>query len=98
MSSQAYEREQQNNARLEALASKVTALRGVTIDIYDSARDQTLLDNTNETFSSLGSTLKGSAGRLGRMAAQGNKVAVLKLAGMIIGGVLVLYWGLKLVF
>lgn len=70
----------------------------MTIDIYDSARDQTLLDNTNETFSSLGSTLKGSAGRLGRMAAQGNKVAVLKLAGMIIGGVLVLYWGLKLVF
>jgi blocked-early-in-transport protein 1 len=41
-------------------------------------------------------SLKGSAGRLGRMAASGNKVAILKLAGMIIGVVLLLWfiWGL----
>lgn len=41
-------------------------------------------------------SLKGSASRLGRMAASGNKVAILKLAGMIIGVVLVLWfiWGL----
>ncbi|EDU49448.1 snare complex subunit protein [Pyrenophora tritici-repentis] len=42
--SQAYEREQQNNSRLDELASKVSALRGVTIDIYDNARDQGVID------------------------------------------------------
>ena len=40
--------------------------------------------------------LKGSATRLGRMAASGNKVAVMKLAGIIIGIFLVLYYTLKL--
>lgn len=34
----------QNNSRIEDLASKVSALRGVTIDIYDNARDHTLID------------------------------------------------------
>ncbi|USP79631.1 uncharacterized protein yc1106_06905 [Curvularia clavata] len=42
----AYEREQQNDSRLDELASKVSALRGVTIDIYDSARDQHVIDST----------------------------------------------------
>ncbi|KAF2123864.1 hypothetical protein P153DRAFT_371192 [Dothidotthia symphoricarpi CBS 119687] len=90
--SQAYEREQQNNAHLSDLASKVSALRGVTIDIYDSARDQGVIDSTSETFSSLSTSLRGSATRLTRMAASGNRVAVLKLAGMLIGGVVVIYW------
>ncbi|KAJ4350503.1 uncharacterized protein N0V89_009124 [Didymosphaeria variabile] len=98
MSSQAWEREQQNNSRLDELASKVSALRGVTVDIYDNARDHTLIDNTSDTFSSLGTTLKGSAGRLTRMAQSGNKVAILKLSGIIIGTILVLYWGFRLVF
>lgn len=35
----------QNNSRLDELANKVSALRGVTIDIYDNARDQRLLDS-----------------------------------------------------
>lgn len=50
----------------------------------------------SNTFSSMSTSLKGSAGRLGRMAASGNKVAILKLSGMIVGGVLVLWfiWGL----
>jgi blocked-early-in-transport protein 1 len=44
----------------------------------------------------MSTSIKGSAGRLSRMAASGNKVAILKLSGMIIGGVLVLWfiWGL----
>jgi blocked early in transport 1 len=45
MSSEAYERERQNNALLESLGGKVTALRDVTIDIYDNARDQVLIDS-----------------------------------------------------
>ncbi|EOD50846.1 Snare complex subunit [Neofusicoccum parvum] len=96
--SEAYERERQNNSRLDELASKVSALRGVTIDIYDNARDQRVLDNTNETFSSFSASLKGSATRLTRMAQSGNKVAILKLAGMIAGVVIVLYWIWGLVF
>jgi blocked-early-in-transport protein 1 len=43
-------------------------------------------------------SLKGSAGRLTRMAASGNKIAVLKLSGIIIGAFLLLYFMLKLIF
>jgi hypothetical protein len=35
----------QNNARLEELSNKATALRGVTVDIYDNARQQDLIDS-----------------------------------------------------
>ncbi|TGO33085.1 hypothetical protein BHYA_0267g00020 [Botrytis hyacinthi] len=83
--SDAYERERQNNSRLNELSAKVSALRGVTVDIYDNARAQDVIDNTSDTFSSMSSSLKGSASRLGRMASSGNKVAILKLSGMIIG-------------
>ncbi|KAF2825409.1 hypothetical protein CC86DRAFT_371089 [Ophiobolus disseminans] len=96
--SQSYEREAQNNSRLDELASKVSALRGVTIDIYDSARDQHVIDSTSETFSTFSTTLKGSATRLTRMASSGNKVAIFKLAGMLFGACLVLYWVWHLFF
>ncbi|KAF2202929.1 hypothetical protein GQ43DRAFT_439292 [Delitschia confertaspora ATCC 74209] len=90
--------ERQNNSRLDELASKVSALRGVTIDIYDNARDQGVIDSTSETFSTFSTSLKGSATRLGRMAQSGNKVAILKLAGIIVGVVVLLYWIWGLVF
>ncbi|KAF2239701.1 hypothetical protein EV356DRAFT_499909 [Viridothelium virens] len=96
--SESYERERQNNSRLDSLATKVSALRGVTVDIYDSARDTTLIDSSTDTFTSFSASLKGSAGRLGRAAQSGNKVAVLKLAGIIVAVVVVLYWILKLIF
>ena len=82
----------QNNDSLSALSAKVSALRSVTIDIYDNARDQHVIDNTSESFSSMTTSIKGSARRLGVMASQGNKVAVLKLAGIIVATVVVLYW------
>jgi blocked-early-in-transport protein 1 len=44
--SEAYERERQNNSRLDELSAKVSALRGVTVDIYDQARAQDVIDNT----------------------------------------------------
>jgi len=94
--SESYERERQNNARLDELSAKVSALRGVTIDIYDSARSHEVIESTTDTFSSMGTQLKGSAGRLGRMAASGNKVAIFKLSGIMIGAVLVLYYTLRL--
>lgn len=49
--SEAYERERQNNSRLDELSAKVSALRGVTIDIYDNARAQDVIDNTVRPFS-----------------------------------------------
>ncbi|EGS19924.1 uncharacterized protein CTHT_0044170 [Thermochaetoides thermophila DSM 1495] len=98
MSAEAYERERQNNARLDELSAKISALRGVTIDIYDQARQHEMIDSTSETFSSMATQLKGSATRLGRMAAAGNRVAVLKLSGIIVGTVLVLYYMWKLMF
>lgn len=43
-------------------------------------------------------SLTGSAGRLGRMAAAGNKVAVMKLSAIIVGSVLVLYYVWRIFF
>ena len=96
--SEAYERERQNNDSLSALSAKVSQLRSVTVDIYDNARDQGVIDNTSETFSSMTTSIKGSAKRLTTMAGQGNKVAVLKLAGMLVGVVVVAYWLLSWIF
>ncbi|KAI9048783.1 hypothetical protein LZ554_007614 [Drepanopeziza brunnea f. sp. 'monogermtubi'] len=94
--SDAYERERQNNSRLSELSAKVSALRDVTVDIYDNARAQDVIDDTSGKFSSMSTSLKGSASRLGRMAASGNKVAIFKLAGIVVGVVLLLWfiWGL----
>ena len=36
----------QNNSRLEELSSKVSALRGVTVDIYDNARNHEIIDSS----------------------------------------------------
>ncbi|EME89330.1 uncharacterized protein MYCFIDRAFT_28116 [Pseudocercospora fijiensis CIRAD86] len=96
--SEAYERERQNNDSLSSLSAKVSQLRSVTIDIYDNARDQGVLDSTSDTFSSMTTSLKGSARRLGVMAGQGNKVAIFKLAAIIIAVVMVAYWILSWIF
>ncbi|KAH9885026.1 hypothetical protein F4778DRAFT_787429 [Xylariomycetidae sp. FL2044] len=96
--SESYERERQNNARLDELSAKVSSLRGVTVDIYDNARAQDVIDSTSDTFSSMSTQLKGSAGRLGRAAASGNKIAIFKLSGIIVGAFLVLYYLSKLLF
>lgn len=56
---------------------------------YSLANDKTM---QNEVFSNFSTSLKGSASRLGRMAQQGNKVAILKLAGILIVMFLILYW------
>jgi blocked early in transport 1 len=76
----------------------VSALRGVTVDIYDNARDQGVIDSTNETFSNIGTSLKSSAVRLGRMAQSGNKVAIFKLAGIIVVAIVLLYWIMRWIF
>jgi len=96
--SDAYEREQQNNDLLNSLSQKTSALKHITLDIYDNARSQETLDNTNEVFSNMSTSLRGSAGRLGRMARQGDKMAVLKLSGIIIAVVVALWLILGWIF
>ena len=46
---ESYDRERQNDSRLDELSAKVSALRGVTVDIYDNARAQDVIDNTVST-------------------------------------------------
>ncbi|KIW78783.1 hypothetical protein Z517_08622 [Fonsecaea pedrosoi CBS 271.37] len=88
----AYGREEQNNALLSSLSQKTSALKHITLDIYDNARSQGTLDNTNEVFSSMSTNIRGSAGRLTRMARQGDKVAVLKVAGVVVVAGLLVWW------
>ncbi|KAI5807434.1 hypothetical protein DFH27DRAFT_608203 [Peziza echinospora] len=88
----ALEYERQNNSRLDELASKITQLRGVTVDIYDNARDQRLLDSNNEAFSGLSTSIKQSAGRLRHMANNPSRIQVFRLAAIISGSILVLWF------
>lgn len=43
---ESFAREQQNNSRLDELAGKVSALRSVTVNIYDNARNQEVIDSS----------------------------------------------------
>ncbi|RMD43988.1 hypothetical protein DV735_g1128, partial [Chaetothyriales sp. CBS 134920] len=86
---------------LSSLSAKTAQLKSITVDIYDNARgSHDTLDHTNDVFSSMGSNLRSSAGRLGRMARQGDRASVIKLAAIIVGVVLFLWfvvgglWGL----
>ncbi|KAH9975480.1 hypothetical protein BGW80DRAFT_1297281 [Lactifluus volemus] len=59
--------EAQNDQRLDELHSKIRTLRGVTTDIHDDAERQNLiLDETTNTFSSVTSGLSSSAERMVR--------------------------------
>jgi len=93
--SEAYERERQNNSRLDDLAGKVSSLRDVTINIYSQASDQRSLDDSNDTFANMNVSIKNTANRLTRMAKNTSNIQIFRLSGMIIGVVLVLYiiWG-----
>jgi blocked early in transport 1 len=90
--------DRQNQTLLASLHQKTSQLRGITDNIYAQASNQQTLDNTNEVFSNMGTSLRGSMGRMGRMARQGDRVAVLKLAGIIIVSFLVLYFVLGFVW
>ncbi|EPQ51253.1 hypothetical protein GLOTRDRAFT_118022 [Gloeophyllum trabeum ATCC 11539] len=56
--------EAQNDQRLDELHSKIRTLRGVTTDIHDDVERQNLmLDDTSNAFSSFGSSLADSGRR-----------------------------------
>jgi blocked early in transport 1 len=91
-------RNRQNNDLLSSLAAKSSALKHVTLNIYDNAQSRDVLQNTSETFSSMSTSLRGSAGRLTRMAKSGDKMAVLKLSAILVVTVVVLWWVIGLVW
>lgn len=53
--------------------------------LYLNLRTLTKDGKQNDAFSSFSTNLKGSASRLTRMAKQGDTVAVLKIAGIVVG-------------
>jgi blocked-early-in-transport protein 1 len=52
----------------------------------------------SQVFSSLSTNLKGSASRLTRMAKQGDTVAIMKVAGIVIGAGIALWLLLGWIF
>lgn len=51
-----------------------------------------MIERNQEVFSNMGTSIKNSGQRLTRMAGQGNKMAILKLAGIIVGVVVCVWW------
>ncbi|ORY74342.1 hypothetical protein BCR37DRAFT_395790 [Protomyces lactucae-debilis] len=86
----------QNDARLDELAGKVSALRGVTIDINRQAADHSFIDANAERFSNFSTSIKATANKLGRVASTNGFKWQLKASACVVGAVLALYflWGL----
>lgn len=86
--------ESQNDARLDQLHSKLQTLRGVTTDIYDDAeRQNRMLDDTNDTFSSLGASLSHSSRRVAHafgLSSTGG-VRQTRIITYVVGGFLLLW-------
>lgn len=86
--------EAQNDERLEALHSKVRTLREVTTDVYDDAERQNLiLDDTGNAFSSLTGSLSHSSRRAAQafgLSTTGG-VRQTRIVVYIVGGTLLLW-------
>ncbi|KAF8702651.1 hypothetical protein AX14_014359 [Amanita brunnescens Koide BX004] len=85
--------ETQNDQRLDELHSKVRTLRGITSDIYDDTeRQNSMLDDTGDNFSSFSATLKQTS----RKAAQAFGIGTGSLKpwriAMLIVGLFITFW------
>ncbi|KAK2459966.1 hypothetical protein APHAL10511_007972 [Amanita phalloides] len=85
--------EAQNDQRLDELHSKIRTLRGVTSDIHDDAERQNfMLDETSDSFSSFSTTLKQTS----RKAAQAFGIGTGSLKpwriAMLIVGLFIAFW------
>ncbi|THH11248.1 hypothetical protein EW146_g8105 [Bondarzewia mesenterica] len=75
--------ETQNDQRLDELHSKIRTLRGVTTDIHDDVERQNLvLDETSNTFTSFGNSLTASASRMTRSLSPGS-ITALRIAAFV---------------
>ncbi|KDE06513.1 hypothetical protein MVLG_03164 [Microbotryum lychnidis-dioicae p1A1 Lamole] len=80
--------EAQNDSHLHELHSKISAIRGVTNDIYrDSQQQNTLLDSTNNSFDQFKVSLSNTTGRFARSVQSGKGNGRIQL-GIICGFVM----------
>ncbi|KAK9353913.1 hypothetical protein V1505DRAFT_367638 [Lipomyces doorenjongii] len=87
--SQAYDREAQNDSRLDDLASKLSSLRQVTSDIHNQASETSFIQSSSEAFTTLTSSIKHSSQRLARSA--GVSYPIYKTVFFILVAVLFIY-------
>ncbi|KAJ2450060.1 hypothetical protein GGF42_004584 [Coemansia sp. RSA 2424] len=91
--SEAFELEQQNNRHLDSLASKVSALHSVSLNIHDDVNDQNrLLENTSETFSRFGNMFDRTRHTLTRTLATADSKFMCYLTLILVFGVFSLYY------
>lgn len=78
--------EQQNDSALDALYSKVSSLRSVTIDIHNDSENQRsgLLSNTSDQFDNFGAQLQHTSNHFSRTVVNGARQHRLTL--YIVGG------------
>ncbi|KAK9456678.1 hypothetical protein V1511DRAFT_494995 [Dipodascopsis uninucleata] len=89
MASQAYDREAQNDGRLNDLASKLSSLRQVTQDIHTQASDTSFIQASAEAFSNLSTSIKRSSSRLARSSTV--SLPIYKTVFLILAAVLFVY-------
>ncbi|EEB05777.1 SNARE Sft1 [Schizosaccharomyces japonicus yFS275] len=84
-----------NEHRLKALSSQVSALKGVTIDIYNRASDYSRIDQASEGFAGLRVSVSNVAGRFARVVRTAGKRSILYMVLIIVSVVLLGYYSLK---
>ncbi|KAJ2687555.1 hypothetical protein IWW39_002850 [Coemansia spiralis] len=90
---EAFELEQQNNRHLDSLASKVSALHSVSLNIHDDVNDQNrLLDNTSETFNRFGNMFDRTRQTLTHTMATAGSRFMCYLTLILVFGVFSLYY------
>jgi len=84
--------EQENDDHIGLLASKVSALRGIAIEIGEHVReDNRMLDTLDDRFLSAGGMLGGTMKRLNTLASSKDSKYMLYLALFVVGVFLLIY-------
>ncbi|KAF8643453.1 hypothetical protein AX16_009009 [Volvariella volvacea WC 439] len=90
--------EAQNDQRLDELHSKLRTLRGVTTDIYEDVERQNLmLDETGDQFSSFGASLKQTSQRAKRVFMNEGGIRTGRVA-MLVVGLFLSFWLLSKIY
>ncbi|KAI8056172.1 hypothetical protein BDF22DRAFT_741467 [Syncephalis plumigaleata] len=87
--------ERQNDARLDVLAERVSALHRITIGIHNEVNEQNqTLDTSNSVFTRFGASLNGTRRRLGRLAtaASGRHRRTCQLSLLVVVLFFLVYW------
>ncbi|KAL1752217.1 hypothetical protein FB107DRAFT_220406 [Schizophyllum commune] len=91
--------ERQNDERLDSLHSKIRTLRGITTDIHgDVERQNLMLDDTNDRFSSFADSLAASSRRAGQAFGIGGQGAIRpwRIAMLVVGVFIALWLSFKI--